>query len=122
MQSFRLIAAKLSEEMIIQACHSVLARNCKISKSKNALILSKMFFSLPLFNMPGIFVQTFKLIAEKLSSELIIQTSHSVLARNCKISKSTNTLILSKMYFHSKREVHIFSTPASFVQSFRQIA
>ena len=67
-------------------------------------------------------MQTFRLIAEKLSSEFIIQTSHSVLARNCKISKSTNTLILSKMYFHSKREVHIFSMPASFVQSFRQIA
>ena len=32
--------------MITQTFHSVLARNCKISKSNNAVILSKWFFFL----------------------------------------------------------------------------
>ena len=32
--------------MITQTFHSVLATNCKISKSKNAVILSKMIFFL----------------------------------------------------------------------------
>ena len=32
--------------MITQTFHSVLARNCKISKSNNAVILSKMIFFL----------------------------------------------------------------------------
>ena len=51
-----------------------------------------------------------------------IQTSHSVLARNCKISKSKNAVILSKMIFSSKREVHILCMPVTFVRSFRLIA
>ena len=41
---------------------------------------------------------------------------HSVIARNCKISKSKNAVILSKMiFFPLKREVHIFNMPVTFV-------
>ena len=73
--------------------------------------------------MPASFVQSFRLIAEKLLDGLIIQTCHSVLARNCKTSKSNN-VILSKMIFSpslQKRQVHIFYMPATFVRSFRLI-
>ena len=57
------------------------------------------------------FVQSFRLIAKRLQ-ELIIQTFHSVFARNCTISKSKNAVILSKnIFFSSKGEVHIFNMP-----------
>ena len=49
---------------------------------------------------------------------MIIQTFYCVLARNCKISKSKNIVILSKMIFSSKREVLIFNMSEIFVQSF----
>ena len=95
--------------MLIQTYHSVLVRNCKISKFKNAIIFSKtIFFSskmeVQIFNMPATFVQSFRLIAEKLSEEFIIQTCLSVLVTNCKISKSKNAVILFKMTFLFKKE------------------
>ena len=75
-----------------------------------------------IFNMPETFVQSIRLIAKKLYEELIVQTFHSVFARNCKISKSKNAVILSKIYlFSSKGEVHIFNMPETFVQSFKLI-
>ena len=60
-------------------------RNYKISKSKNAVILSKIIFvSLKKIedfcNMPAIFVQSFRLIAEKLLEWLLMQTCYSTLA------------------------------------------
>ena len=87
-----------------------------MSKSTNAEILSKCFCiaskrKVHIFNMPERFVQSFK---------LIIQTFHSVLARNCKISKSKNSVIWSKMFFILfQKEVHIFHMPEAFVRSFR---
>ena len=54
--------------------------------------------------------------------ELIVQIFYSKLARNGKVSKSKNAVILSKMiFFSSKKEVHIFNMPGTFVQSFRSI-
>ena len=69
--------------------------------SKTTVILSKMIFfsserEVHIFNMPVTFVRSFRLVAEKLYEELIIQTSCSVSARNCKISKSKIHVILSK--------------------------
>lgn len=60
--------------------------------------------------MSATFAQSFRLIAEKLLEELIKQTCHSIIARNCKMSKSKNAVIYSKMvFFSSKRELHIFN-------------
>ena len=91
--------------MIIQTFHSGLARNCMISESKNAVILSKMSFFL--FKKGGAHLQyacnicaTFQIDCLKTVGE----ADYTLLPRNCKISKSRNAVILSKMIFFSLKK------------------
>ena len=66
---------------------------------KNNIFLFKK--EMHIFNMPESFVRSFRLVAEELLEKLNVQTFHSVLVRNSKISKSQNAVILSKMIFFS---------------------
>ena len=89
-QSFKLIAWILWDELITQTYYPILKPNLKIVQVQNGVILSKIIF-LParshmyIFYMLIISVQSFKLIAWKLWEELITQTCYPILKPNLKI-------------------------------------
>ena len=104
-QSFKLIAWKLWEELITQTCYPILKPNLKpnlkIVEVKNVVILSKVIFlpaksHMHIFNMLITSVQCFKLIAWKLWEELITQTATPYWCLTWKLSKSK---IFVKNYF-----------------------
>ena len=78
-QSFKMIAWNLWEELITQTCYSMLKANLKIAQVEIAVVLSKIIFlsakiHMHIFKMLIIYVQSFKMIAWKLWEELITQT------------------------------------------------
>ena len=93
-QSFKLIAWKLWEEMITQTCYPILKPNLKPNLNivwvQNVVILSKVIIlpaksHMHIFNMLITSVHSFKLIARKLWEELITQTGYPILKSNLKI-------------------------------------
>ena len=89
-QTFKLNAWKLLEELITQSFYPFLKPNLKIVQVKNALILSKIIFLLAqshmhIYNMLITSVKRFKLIAWKPWEELITQTCYPMLKAILKI-------------------------------------
>ena len=130
-QSFKLIAWKLWEELITQTCNPILKPNLKpnlkIVQVQNVVILSKIIFlpakkHMHIFNMLTISVQSFKLITWKLWEELITQTGYPILISNLKIVWVQNAVVLSKIIFlPAQKHMHIFNMLTTSVQSFKLI-
>ena len=102
-QSFKLIAWKLCEELITQTWYHVLKPKLKIVLVEYAVILSKIIFSsskshMHIFNRLVTSVQSFNLISFIPSEELITQTCYSILKSYLKIvcPKCCNVV---KIYF-----------------------
>ena len=121
-QSFKLIAWKLWEELITQTCHPILKPNLKIFQVQNAVHLSKMMFLLAkshmhIFNMLITSVKVSNWLLEnsgrswlhKLATpywSLTWKFSKYKLKPNLKIVQVQNAVILSKNIFSPEKNSH----------------
>ena len=134
-QSFKLIAWKLWEELITQTCHPILKPNLKIFQVQNAVLLSKMMFLLAkshmhIFNMLITSVKVSNWLLEnsgrswlhKLATpywSLTWKFSKYKLKPNLKIVQVQNAVILSKNFFSPEKiHMHIFNISTTYVHGF----